>query len=269
MVELNVSKSADRSYVFLGASNVIKYSIVIENVGDAKAIFVKVKDIMSKGAIYVPGTFAVNGCKLDVINIKKDINVGSINPGGNILVTFNVRVVIYNPPTEIINQAIVTYCDEACEVMVVESNESVIPVINVNVCAQKTVDKNCTCIGDTISYSVLIRNNGNINIDNVVFYDELSPSVELIPASVFVNMSPQYIDSFNGGLALGTINAYSSLIINFQVIVISLPITAEITNTGRIEFSYTILDNEIPVTSMGDTCTNEVITKVKNIVISC
>ncbi|MGG7178578.1 DUF11 domain-containing protein [Clostridium paraputrificum] len=269
MVELNVSKSADRRYVFFGISNIIKYSIVITNVGDTKATNVTVRDIMSKGAFFIPGTFTVNGCKLEVMNINKDINVGSINPGGNILVTFDVKVVVFNPPSEIVNQAIVRYCDEMGNVMVAESNELVISVIDVNVCAQKSVDRSSACIGDVISYSVFIRNNGNINIDNVVFYDDLPPSVELLPASVLVNLVPQYIDNFSGGLDLGTINAHASMIISFQVAIVSLPASGCLENIGRFEYSYTILDNGIPVTSIGDTCTNEVATRVKNMIVKC
>lgn len=264
MVELKVTKSADKSYVFFGVSNKIKYSVIITNVGDVKATCVKLKDIISKGAYFIPGTFAINGCCQDVFKLDNDISVGAIQPGSNILVTFDVEVAPYNPATEIINQAVVTYCGGDGTVKTAYSPQLIIPVIKINMCIKKTVDKYIANVGEILNYSVLIRNDSNINIDNIVFFDSLSTSVELLPASVLINLEPQYIESFNEGVPLGSLNAYSSTIISFQVKIILMPELSTIKNTGRIEFSYTISDNGIPVTSFGDSCSNQVITKVNS-----
>ncbi|MBW6409253.1 DUF11 domain-containing protein [Clostridium weizhouense] len=269
MVELKVTKSADKSYVFFGISNVIKYSVVITNIGDTKATCVKLRDVISKGGYFIPGTFTVNGTCQNVFGIDNDINIGSINPGSNTLVTFDVEVVKFNPPTELINKAIVTYCDENNNIITVESPEVIIPVIKINVAMKKTVDKCIAKVGEVLSYSVLIINNSNIKIDDVVFYDELPMEVELFPASVLINLEPQYIENFNEGIALGRLNPYSSIIVNFQVKIVSLPELSVIKNMGRIEFNYTILDNQIPITSLGDTCSNEVMTKVFNSTWTC
>ncbi|AOR24018.1 DUF11 domain-containing protein [Clostridium taeniosporum] len=269
MVELKVLKSADRSYVFFGISNRIKYSISITNIGDTKATSVKVKDLMSKGAQFIPGTFTINGCCQDINGINRNINVGSIKPGSNTIITFDVEIVEYNPPSEIVNKAIVTYCDENGNVLVAESQELVIPIIKINVGMKKTVDKCTAKVGEIVSYSVLITNNSNIKIDNVVFYDSLPKEVQLLPASVLINLEPQYNENFDGGIPLGTLNAYSSIMISFQVVIVSLPNSKLLKNSSTIEFSYTILDNGIPVTSLGEACSCEVITKVLDSILQC
>lgn len=264
MVELKVTKSADRSYVFLGISNRIKYSIVITNIGDEKATGIKIRDINSKGAYFILGTFMINGCNYDIINIDEDISIGSINPGANTLISFDVEITKCNPPTEIRNKAIVSYCNSDHKKVIVESEEVIIPVVNINTYIKKMVDKSTTRIGEILSYSLIIRNTSNINIDNVIFYDYLPTSVELLPASVLVNLEPQYVENLSGGIGLGTINPYSSVVVSFQVKVVSLPEPALIKNTGKIEFSYTILDNGISITSLGEGCSNQVITRVIN-----
>ncbi|AOR24016.1 DUF11 domain-containing protein [Clostridium taeniosporum] len=269
MVDLKVVKSADKSYIFFGISNRVKYSIVITNVGDTKANCVKIRDIMSKGAYFIPGTFTINGCCTDINEINSNINIGSIKPGSNIIVTFDVEVVKYNPPSQIEDQAIVTYCDENTNILTAYSQVLTIPVIRINVGMKKTVDKCTAKVGEIVSYSVLITNNSNIKIDDVVFYDSLPEEVQLLPASVLINLEPQYNENFDGGIPLGTLNAYSSIMISFQVVIVSLPNSKLLKNSSTIEFSYTILDNGIPVTSLGEACSCEVITKVLDSILQC
>ncbi|MGL4772523.1 MAG: DUF11 domain-containing protein [Clostridium sp.] len=268
MIQLKVEKSADRNYVFMGTSNKIRYSVIITNTGDEIARCIKIKDVRSLGGILIPDSLTVNGVKQPICNFNNCVTLGSIKPGANILVSYDVEVVKYNPPTQIVNKAIVCYCvgDQTLEV---ESNTLTIPVYNICVNMCKSVDKSVARIGDILTYSVVIRNNSNVPVNDVTFYDNLSTSLELIPSSVLVNLTPQYLETLSGGVPIGTLNAYSSVVVNFQAKVISLPTPPVIKNVGRLEFSYTIIDVETQIVSIGDTCSNEVLTRVINEVLPC
>ena len=269
MVELVVQKSADKTYVFMGLSNKIKYSVIITNIGDQKACGVRLKDIICPGVNIVKDSFSVNGCSLNIKNLNKEVSVGSIRPGSNILISYEVEISEINPPSEIINQAIVTYCDENNNMLVARSNVVTIPIINLEVSVCKSVDKAVAKIGEVLNYSVLIRNNSNIPIDNIVFYEDLLQEVELLPGSVLVNLTPQYLESFENGLPLGSLNPYSSSILSFQVKVTELPNPAIICNVARIEFTYTTVISGVPIISIGETCSNSVLTKVINKKTTC
>lgn len=269
MVELNVVKSANRGYVFVGLSNIINYSVIIKNIGDETALNVKLREVISEEVYFVEGTFKVNGCKLNIKNISNYINIGSINSGANAVITYSVEVSKYFKLDEVVNKVIVSYCDKEGNNKSIESKSVIIPVIKVNACAQKNVDKCIVSVCDEMSYTVTIRNIGNINIDNVRFIDKLSPYVELLPASISINVDSEILENITCGAKLGTIKPNSSVIIEFRLKVISMPDMGYIDNAGKFSFSYTVMDNGTPITSIGESFTNRVRTKVIERVLKC
>lgn len=271
MVNLNVVKSADRQYVFLGMSNKIRYSIIITNTGTSKAIYTKLRDFLGEGACFIPGSMTINGCKQNVLGLDYDISLGAIPPGGNTIISFEVKITPGANISQITNQAVVIYCDEEGNVGEVVSNLLVLPVIKISVCIQKTADKTKVMVGEVISYSVMIRNESNLPIENVIFYDEVSPSLEILPGTVMINMTPQFIVDFTNGLDLGTLQPHSSVVVSFQAQVISYPIGGIITNCARVEYEYTVILADVPepIVSIGEACSDLVKTCVVNETITC
>lgn len=269
MVNLSVVKQADRTYILSGLSNKIRYSIVITNTGDTTATNVKLKDYLGEGACFVPGTMTINGCKQDVIGLNYTINIGAIPPNESVLLTFDAQILPQAKISQLTNQAVVTYCDETGNMKEVLSNLLVVPVINLNVCIQKTVDKTQALIGEVISYSIMISNRSNIAINNATFIDEVSAGLEILPASVMINGIPQYIGDLSHGMSLGTLAPNSSQIVSFQGEVISYPTGGIITNCAMVEYDYTVMQLNIPTTSIGEACSNQVYTTIVNKTVSC
>lgn len=269
MIKLKVEKIADRDYIFMGVSNRVKYSVIITNIGNTIARCIKVKDVSSEGAFFVKGSFSVNGCNHDICDIGKFFSIGALKPGSNIVISYEIEIIRCNPPASVVNKAIVTYCDENNIILEVASNKLDLPIINVaaNIC--KTVDKDIAKVGEIISYSLLVTNNGNIDIKDVVLYDELSGEVELLPMSVLINTEKIYPETLNKGINLGTIGAHSSKVVSFQVVIRCMPDSMIIMNTARIEFVYTVSNGEILVNSVGETCSNKVSTKVLKVITNC
>lgn len=261
MVKLDVKKSADKNYVFIGISNVIRYSISITNSGDERVGAIKIKDPLSNGISFIPGTLSVNGCIKDKF-ISDPINIGYMDPGENIIISFAVKVEPNYSSNFVTNKAIVTYLDKYNNAFSTESNEVITQIVIIDVCVIKSADRKIAKVGEIISYSVLIRNAGNVDITDVVFYDELPKKLVLLPASVLIESVPQYVENFNGGMVIGTIKAKSSVVVSFQVEVVSLPCPQIITNVAQVDYNYTIYDNQIPVTSIGETSSNCVETKI-------
>lgn len=245
MVSLNVKKIADRNYLLLSDSEVINYSIIISNEGDEAANFIRVRDLLSKGAILVSGSVAVNGCDVCNYSCNESIFIDSIAPGGNAFVTFQVTVNEHYPPQKIINTAEVSYFDINNKLMFAQSNELIIPVIDINVCMSKVSDKINASLGEIVSYTVFIRNNSTINIDNVIFYDDIQSDLVLIPESVKINSVPKYTADLSQGLELGTINSMASILINFDVQISYPSVVGKICNVGSINFDYTLNDGGV------------------------
>lgn len=261
MVNLNVQKYADRSYLFIRTTNVIRYSVIITNIGDTPATSVTLKDVISSGAHVDCNSITVDTCKVKNIYSSRGISVGTIPAGGNKIVTFEVEVDDNCPPDSVINMVIVSYYDENNNVVEIESNSLIVPVINIDVNIKKSVSSISAKVGEVLSYTVIIRNNSNIAINDVVFHDDLPSSVTLLPATVIVNGVVQYVDNLNG-LPIGTINAHSSAILVFQVRIDSVQSGSFINNCSNVEYSYSVLDLGNQIVSYGKACSNKVITKI-------
>lgn len=269
MINLEIFKTADKNYVLASSKDRIKYFVSIKNIGDSKATDVRIRDIISKGVCFILGTFSVNNCKWEVNNIDNYIRIGDIDPGATTIITFEVQIIDRFLINEVVNKVVVSYHGDNCEVHHVESNKVTIPVIKISICAQKKSDKNSVCIGEIITYTISLKNNGNIDINDVVFYDCLSDNVELLPGSIIIDLIEKNVKSLDEGLYIGTIEPNSSVIIIFKVRVTSMPKYKYIENIGRFEFSYSVLNNLIDITSIGESVTNKVKINVKDCLITC
>lgn len=262
MITLEAIKSADKDFIFAIASNKLKYSIIISNTGDTAVSFVRIQDIISPGAVFVPGSVTINGCRCTHLNPNDVISLGSINPGENIIITFEVKVNCRLKPSELRNVARIFYRDVFGNTFFINTNEVVTPVIFLNVCVLKNADEKKVMCGDTINYSVIINNFSNIDINNVIFNDELDSSLTLVPNSVRVNLTPLDIDSFEGGVPIGTIMAGANVIITFSVVVSCEDSPMVINNEAMVNYEYTIVNNSTSFTSTGQSTSNVVMTRV-------
>lgn len=262
MVKLQVTKTADVTYLFYPSNNTIKYSIIVTNIGDEVAYSIKVRDLISQQVYINLDSIKLNGCTQGGYNLTSGISIGSLNPGANSIISFEIYIDKNNIPNNIYNKALVSYLDCQNNVFTVESNELAIPIINIDVCTSKKVDKKVAQIGDVLEYYILIKNNSTIAINDVIFYDIMSSCGQIIPSSVIIGSKVRFLSNLNNGVNIGTINANSSLVITFQVAVTCMCSPSTMSNVAKLNYSYTILDNGVPVTSIGESTSNTVLTKI-------
>lgn len=246
---VNVVKRADKSYLFCGLSNRIKYSIIVTNTGECPINCVKVKDVLAPGMCVIAGSITVDGCCKSTANLEHGITIGSISPGGNTIVTFDVEVAMHKKLKQIENQAKVLYCDEKGTVETVYSNKLIVPVYKIWVGITKMSDKKVVYIGEVITYTLLVRNESNIPIDDVIIYDILPQELRFLPGTVISNSENSNIEE---GINIGTLQPYSGSIVSFQVQVISYPTSGIIENSGIVKYAYTIHDGNTEIISTGE-----------------
>ncbi|MGL5245432.1 MAG: hypothetical protein ACRC7R_09695, partial [Sarcina sp.] len=121
-----------------------------------------------------------------------------------------------------------------------ESNE-VSTIVNESIVTHvKTVDKAYATVGDTLTYTCVISNLGNIDISNVNFQDIISSYATFIIGTVQINNQVQENYNPNTGFPLGTILFNASTTVAFQVTVNTLPASGIITNTANVSYNYYI-----------------------------
>lgn len=262
MEGLTAVKNADKNYVFLPTSNVIQYSILLTNNYSFTVSQVEVLDALDTNVKYVSGSTMINGSCSRGSDPTQGICIGYIEAGGNAIVTFEVAVDKDCPPNFLINKAKVIFRDTNNNLLSVETNELIIPVIDIDVCVRKSTEEKFVQVGKVVDYSVVVRNNSNIDIYDATFYDNLDSKLSLLPETVRINNIQKYIASFSSGYNLGIIKANSSLIITFKAIVNCLGNPPIIKNKAELVYKYAVVDNGIVVTSKGKAKSNEVMNKI-------
>jgi len=78
---------------------------------------------------------------------------------------------------------------EACdEIITIESNEETVALLQLEVI--KTASCNVTAVGHQIRYCVTIKNESDVDLEDLLFKDELDPRTSYVNGSFTVNGTP-------------------------------------------------------------------------------
>ncbi|QHW34647.1 DUF11 domain-containing protein [Paenibacillus rhizovicinus] len=220
---LGVVKSASTSNATVG--DTITYSLDVTNTGNLAAT-VTIFDTLPTGADFVPNSVTVGGVPQPGADPTTGIPIGSVPPGStvNVIITLQVTVDALPSPQQLANQATANYSfsppDGRTLTGTVLSNTVVIPVSAPNVSVVKSTNAIDAVSGDTITYTIVVTNNGIEPVNNVQMVDPIPAGVSFIAGSVVVNNVSRPLDSPNSGISVGTIAAGGVSTITFQVLVL-------------------------------------------------
>ncbi|PDY21709.1 hypothetical protein COM83_21975 [Bacillus cereus] len=245
----NVIKQVNRDATLVG--DVLTYTVQITNTGTVTANNVQFIDTISAGASFVPNSVTVNGTLQLNLNPITGFEVGDILVGEMVIVTFQATVTNIPPSGTITNVANITGSftlvpGEPPVVVTEPSNTTITRVNRGRFNVIKTVNKQATRLGDTLTYSVQVTNTGTVTATNVQFIDVPSPSLEFVSGSVQINGIPQVgLDPFVG-FSLPDLVVGDSVLITFEVNVIAIPPSSSIMNTARVTGDFELIPGEPP-----------------------
>lgn len=249
--QFNVSKRVNRAATLVG--DVLTYTVQITNTGTVTANNVQFIDMISAGASFIPNSVTVNGVSQSNLNPITGFAIGDILVGETSIVTFQATVTTIPTSGTITNVANITGSftlvpGEPAVVVTEPSNTTITRVNRGRFSVIKTVNKQATRLGDTLTYSVQVTNTGTVTATNVQFIDVPTPSLEFVPGSVQINGIPQVgLDPFVG-FSLPDLAVGDSVIITFEVTVIAIPTSNSIMNTARITGDFELIPGEPPFT---------------------
>ncbi len=137
------------------------------------------------------------------------------------------------------------------------SNETEVALVLGELSMVKTVDKAYATIGDVLTYTVVLRNIGNILLSNIEFEDIIPTGATFVTGSVTVNSVSQPTYNPNVGFSLGTMLIAGTITVTFQATVTSLPSPNTLNNQATSTFNYLVI---VPIT--GSSSSNIVTTTV-------
>ncbi len=174
---LNVMKSVNTLQA--GVGDTLTYTILIQNTGTVPATNIVFQDPIPSGTAFVANSVTINGVVQQGADPMLGFPVPNIPVGQTATITFQVTVTSVPSGGNIRNQSNVT-----ASFLINPANPPITTVTNSNFVvtqvntAQLNIQKSSSvqqaALGETYTYSVVIRNNGTVTATNVSFLDPIA-----------------------------------------------------------------------------------------------
>lgn len=260
---LTSTKTVNLGYATIG--NQILYTIVVKNIGNASAYQLFFTDTLSNGASFLQGSVVVDSVPQPSYDPTKGFYLTDLVAGNTSTVQFYAQVMYLPTPSQVTNYAqtagLYKIDPSGPDYPVSTTSNTVTTQINVGqLSVVKSVDKTYANVGDTIHYSNLITNTGNVNATSINFIDNLQTQSSFVTGTVMINgvFNPKLDPA--AGFILSDLAPTQSVLVEFDVKINSLPVPAVVVNASQVQFSYYLNPNSSPITTT--TSSNSVDTNV-------
>ncbi len=262
--EINgITKTSNLDFAKIG--DTITYTLTFKNTGNTTATSINFLDTIPSGTTFITNSLFVNGVlQTGLSPAPPGITIPNLSINDVATITFNVIVNTIPSPNRIINQGKVTYSFFTITIPKQIISNNVVTTINMAQVSQtKQVNKNFANVGDILTYTIPITNNGNVTANNIIFIDTIPNGTSLISGSfkqdsIFISGTPN-----PPGVTLSNIGAGKTSIIVFQVKVDTIPSPNPILNSANTQYAYTV-NPSTPNDNLGSANTNIVSTQINN-----
>ncbi|MBD8497571.1 DUF11 domain-containing protein [Paenibacillus arenosi] len=239
----NISIVKSANVVEATINDVLTYSLAITNDGFENVTNAIVSDTIAAGSAFVPGSVIVGGASRPTANPGNGINVGTIVPGQTLNVTFQVQVTSLPAPPFLTNTASVSFTSGTFTGSSV-SNTSSVPIYDAVIQATKSANSSNATVGDTITYTISVSNSGDVPADTIVT-DQIPEGTTFVPNTVTINSVPIAGANIAAGVNIGSVAPSTTVVLTFQLNVVSLPVTQTIINSAVIDYSFALPSGRI------------------------
>lgn len=245
---VTVTKSTNKQFATIGET--ISYTILITNSGNTAATNVQLTDPLPNGTILTPGTVTLNGVLQNVDSLIA-LPIGTIPGGATFTLSFQVTVINITAQNPIINNAFASYQytvnPSLPPTLKTANSNSVTSTIRLaNLHTNKSVNQTFAEVGDVLTYTFSLTNDGNVAANNVVLSDSIANGTAFVPNSVTINSVAQP-GVTPASINIGSINANTTITASFQVVITSIPNPNPISNSASISYNFIVDPNASPV----------------------
>ncbi|SEM90106.1 conserved repeat domain-containing protein [Paenibacillus sp. OV219] len=235
---ISASKSANFTQATVG--DTITYTFSIPNTGNINAQLT-LTDSLPAGTTYVANSITVNGSPRPGATPQTGIPVGTVAAGATVTVIFQVLLQTLPNPPSLSNQATFAYTYTLPDSRVMNgsgsSNRVTIPASAPNVNVSKSISEPEAAVGDEITYTIVVTNNGIEAVSQVIVSDPIPVGTIFESGSVLIGGVPAPSANPASGVAVGSIAAGASKTVSFKVIAVSLPTPAQFSNRAAVSFT--------------------------------
>lgn len=267
--ELTVSKSVNKTIATL--DDVLSYSVVIQNTGSVDATDITFTDGIQTGGIFIDDTVIINGANYPGYNPNTGFSLPNLLPSQSHTVTFNVNVNSVPPSNQIDNFADVEFSynilSDPTQTETVSSNTVSTVIKYGELVVNKQVDKDYATLNETLLYTVLVTNTGNVDCSNISFYDIVDPYATFVEDSVYIDDVQQIGFNPNVGFAMPDILLGETATVKFNVVVDSRPDDGIIYNSATVNYEYDVDSSNPPISAQAVSQVVETIINIGELVL--
>lgn len=216
---LKIDKKVDRSYAMLDEA--ITYSFDITNYGTTRAETVTLQDILPSGLTLIDGSVRINGAPYAGM---MPVTFGPLDAQASAVVTFSVKAETLPSVNPVFNIAQAEYTFMPLPGVIVrgsaESNFASVFIVDIHAELKKSVDKVYAVQGEYLTYTSVLKNDGNLPFHNLFFHDAVPPETSFVNGSVLINGISYTAYDPTVGFPLPSLAPGNSVIIKFQVQII-------------------------------------------------
>ncbi len=239
-----VTKSASTTTATVG--EVVTFTVVFENTSDLPLTDVIFTDAYDSDYAFVAGSIAVNGVVDATADVSK-FSIGDIEALATVTVTYDM-IVNDTAVNSLTNIATISYTvtdpdtgegvDNALDSnpVTVTVEETPVPV-EAKVTLTKSVDDTLVAVGDVVTYSLAVANEGSATLENITVYDVLPSELSFVTGSVKVDNALRVDDNFLSGIAIETLAAGAISTITFEAEIVEKT-DDTITNVATVNADY-------------------------------
>lgn len=213
---LEVQKSVNKTFASVGEA--FEYTLLITNTGSLRAETVTINDLLPSGTQLVAGTLTIDGVPYAG---AFPVTFGPLAAGASATVKFSVKADVVPAINPVTNIARVDYVFLPFPGNPVtsssDSNRASIYIIDTRVEIKKSVDKAIAVQGETLLYTSVLKNAGNLPIENVQFKDAIPIGTTFLVGSVTIDGVPKPTYNPAVGFSLSDLAPGASVTITFQV----------------------------------------------------
>lgn len=208
-------RSSAKPFAIPGES--VLQTLTLTNNSDYEISQINITDTLSLGASVVGGSVSIDDTPYDQYSPTTGFTLPkNIGKGESVKVTYNIQVDSPSQTDLVSLFSTIGYTVEG------EMFEERTPTVEISIevadiSITKSADKKVAVVGDTITFTNLIQNKGNVEATDIIFTDTLPAGANFVEGSLMIDGVPDEDADPTMGVSLANLNVGGEVRVTFEV----------------------------------------------------
>ncbi|MEF9992487.1 MAG: hypothetical protein RSD22_11005 [Romboutsia sp.] len=235
----------------LKLNETVDITIVAENIGTFQAIDVLINDYLPDELEFLQSSLCINNENVDIDITTHGIRLNNISPNEKVIINYKAKSIDICTKKKT-NASILYRVSNNLENLKTSTQDLDITILGAKIGNNNIymdTSESTSQVGDTITYTLVIENTGNIECEYLKLEVPENDSLEFINESIVINNNNDKKLNIFDGLIFKNVAPNQMIKIIYQVEVVSLPRPNPISNRAKLEYCF-ILEGEPEVNTV-------------------